>query len=61
MYRERRRLLRSDVKAFGLTEGVHLKPGDLSEEEEGGIPCVAVKCVDIWTNTSGEGGYLVCN
>ncbi len=26
--------------------------------EGGGIPGVAVKCVDIWRNTSGEGGPL---
>ncbi len=58
---ERRRLLRSDVKAFGLTEEVHRKTGDLSAEEDSGTPCVAVECVDIWKNTSGEGGCLVCN
>ncbi|NAY93530.1 hypothetical protein GTQ34_16605 [Muricauda sp. JGD-17] len=28
--------------------------------EGGGTPCVAVKCVDIWKNTSGEGGRLAC-
>ncbi len=58
---ECRRLLRSDVKAFGLTEERHRKPGDLSAEEDSGTPCVAVECVDIWKNTSGEGGCLVCN
>ncbi len=26
--------------------------------EDSGIPGVAVKCVDIWRNISGEGGYL---
>ena len=26
--------------------------------EDRGIPCVAVKCVDIWRNTSGEGDDL---
>ena len=26
--------------------------------EEGGIPGVAVKCVDIRRNTGGEGGFL---
>ncbi len=36
----------------------HWKLGDLSAEEESGIPCVAVKCVDIWKNTSGEGDFL---
>ncbi len=51
-------MLRSDVKAFGLTEEVHRKPGDLSAEEDSGTPCVAVECVDIWKNTSGEGDFL---
>ncbi len=27
--------------------------------EESGIPGVAVKCVDIWRNTSGEGGFWI--
>ncbi len=59
--RERRRLVRSDVKDFGVTDEVQRKPGDLGAEEDSGTPCVAVECVDIWTNTSGEGGCLVCN
>ena len=46
------------MKAPGLTGEGHWKLGDLSAEEESGIPCVAVKCVDIWRNTSGEGGSL---
>ena len=29
--------------------------------EESGIPSVAVKCVDIRRNTSGEGDFLDCN
>ena len=33
----------------------------LSDGEAGGIPCVAVKCVDIRRNTSGEGGLLDIN
>ncbi len=49
------------MKACGLTEEVHLKPDDLSAEEDSGMPCVAVECVDIWKNTSCEGGCLVCN
>ena len=49
------------MKAFGLTEVVHWKLEDLSAEEESGTPCVAVRCVDIWKNTSGESGSLVCN
>jgi hypothetical protein len=28
--------------------------------EEGGIPGVVVKCVEIGRNTSGEGGLLGC-
>ncbi len=57
----RRRLLRSAVKAVGLTEEVPRKPGDLSAEEDSGTPGVAVECVDIRKNTSCEGGCLVCN
>ena len=34
---------------------------DLSAGEESGIPSVAVKCIDIRKNTSGEGGFLDCN
>ncbi len=34
------------------------KLDDLSVIEVSGIPCVAVKCVNIWRNTSGEGGLL---
>ncbi len=33
----------------------------LSGVEAGGIPSVAVKCVDIRRNTSGEGGLLGFN
>ncbi len=55
------RLLRADMKGFGLTEAVDRKPGDLSGEKDSGTPCVAVECVDIWKNTSGEGGCLVFN
>ncbi len=54
-------MLRYDVKAFGLTEEVHRKPGNLSAEEDSGIPGVAVKCVEIGRNTSGEGGLLGFN
>ncbi len=59
--RECRRLSKSDVKAFGSTGELHQKLLNLSAEEESGTPCVAVECVDIWKNTSGEGGSLVCN
>ncbi len=56
-----RRFNKSDVKAFGSTGELHQKLLNLSAEEESGTPCVAVECVDIWKNTSGEGGSLVCN
>ncbi len=48
----------SDVKAPGSTWELHLILPGLSMVEGGGIPGVAVKCVDIWRNTSGEGGLL---
>ena len=54
----RRRFVKSDVKCRGLTTELHLKLTDLSEVEVSGIPSVAVKCVDIRRNTSGEGGFL---
>ena len=46
------------MKYRGLTPGLHLKLLFLSAGEESGIPSVAVKCVDIRRNTSGEGGLL---
>ena len=46
------------MKTSGSTTGLHLKLFFLSDGEAGGIPCVAVKCVDIRKNTSGEGGFL---
>ncbi len=48
------------VKFLGSTEGLLLKLLGLSAGEESGIPGVAVKCVDIGRNTSGEGGFLPC-
>ena len=50
-----------DVKCRGLTPELHPKLFILSEVEVGGIPSVAVKCVDIRRNTSGEGGLLGFN
>jgi hypothetical protein len=47
-----------DVKYHGSTMGLHSKLQVLSAGEESGIPSVAVKCVDIRRNTSGEGGFL---
>ena len=49
---------KSDVKALGLTEELHSKLPDLSMAEVSGILSVAVECVDIQKNTSGEGGSL---
>ncbi len=46
------------MKSGGSTPELHLKLLVLSIEEAGGIPSVAVKCVDIRRNTSGEGGLL---
>ena len=54
----RRRDVKSDVKYRSLTAELHLKLTFLSEVEVSGIPSVAVKCVDIRRNTSGEGGLL---
>ena len=54
----RRRIGKSDVKSMGLTHELLLKLFPLSIVEAGGIPSVAVKCVDIRRNTSGEGGLL---
>ena len=49
------------MKTSGSTTGLHLKLFFLSEVEAGGIPSVAVECVDIRRNTSGEGGLLGFN
>ena len=45
----------------GLTRVLHLKLLDLSTGEDSGIPSVAVECVDIRRNISGEGDYLDSN
>ena len=49
------------MKTICLTGSLHLKLALLSEVEAGGIPGVAVKCVEIGRNTSGEGGLLGFN
>ena len=49
------------MKFMGLTHNVLLKLFSLSESEAGGIPGVAVKCIEIGRNTSGEGGLLGLN
>ncbi len=51
-------MIKSAVKTTGLTRRLQLKLFILSEVEVGGIPSVAVKCVDIRRNTGGEGGQL---
>ena len=53
-----RRVGKSDVKIMGSTHKLHLKLSILRVGEVNGIPSVAVKCVDIGRNTSGEGGLL---
>ena len=54
----RRREDKLVVKSLGSTEELQLKLIFLSVGEESGIPSVAVKCVDIRRNTSGEGDLL---
>ena len=49
---------KSDVKTMGSTHSLHLKLLFLRVGEVDGIPGVAVKCVDIGRNTSGEGDLL---
>ena len=46
------------MKSRGSTPKLHLKLLFLSVGEVDGIPSVAVKCVDIRRNTSGEGDLL---
>ena len=53
-----RRDCKSDVKIMGSTHELLSKLFFLSSAEVGGIPGVAVKCVDIGRNTGGEGGLL---
>ena len=49
------------MKSRSSTPELHLKLQTLSDGEAGGIPGVAVDCVDIGRNTSGEGGLLDIN
>jgi hypothetical protein len=49
------------LKSSGLNPVMGWKLYFLSAGEESGIPSVAVKCVDIRRNTSGEGDFLDCN
>ena len=50
-----------EVKCRGLTPELLSKLLVLSDGEAGGIPGVAVKCIEIGRNTSGEGGLLDIN
>ncbi len=56
--RVRSREIKVVVKSVGVTEELQLKLIFLSVGEESGIRSVAVKCVDIRRNTSGEGDFL---
>ncbi len=49
------------MKIRGSTVRLQLKLSVLSVGEVGGIRGVAVKCVDITRNSSGEGGLLDYN
>ena len=49
------------VKSMGSTHKLLSKLSVLSGVEVGVIPGVAVECVDIGRNTSGEGGLLGTN
>ncbi len=51
----------SGVKSHGSTMELRPKLRFLSVEGESGIPGGAVKCLDIRSNTGGEGGSLVYN
>ena len=53
--------IKLEVKSMGSTHELLSKLFVLSSAEVGGIPGVAVECVDIGRNTSGEGGLLGTN
>ena len=53
-----RRLSKFGVKSPGSTGRVRRKLEGWSVGEDGGIPGVEVKFVDIRRNTGGEGGHL---
>src|SRR5574344_546312 len=56
--RERRRSDKRSVQCRGLTPDLQTGLPFLSRSEAGGIPGVAVECVDIRKNTDGEGSQL---
>ena len=49
---------KSEVKIMGSTHNLLLKLSFLRVGGVNGIPSVAVKCVDLGRNTSGEGDLL---
>ncbi len=55
---ERGRPSKSEVKGRSPTPGLDWELRDWSVGEAGGIRSVAVQCVDIRRNSSGEGGLL---
>ncbi len=61
MEQERRRQCKSEGKDPGLARELLWELYGWSAGEVSGIPSVAVKCVDIRRNTSGEGGLLDSN
>ncbi len=56
--RGRRQRVKSEVKGQGATRELPVKLPVWSAGGAGGIPGVAVKCVDIRRSTGGEGGLL---
>ncbi len=58
MEEDRRVERTSYMKTTVLTGRLQYDMQFLSEVEVGGIPGVAVKCVDVRRNTGGEGGLL---
>ncbi len=52
---------KSSVNTMGGTHSLHLKRCFVRAGEASGIPSVAVKCGELWRNTSGEGGLLDSN
>lgn len=54
----RRRSSKSFLKDWGLPSGLDTILEELRIDREAGTVCVAVKCVDIYWNTDGEGRLL---
>ena len=54
-------MVKSGVKSLDSIRRGHPILAYLRAAEGNGIPSVAVKCVDIRRNTSGESGFLGCS